>query len=398
MIEKKEVLIVDKATGEQSKGHQVVKTPRAHSTPEADTPWSEQPPPTNVVAGESDGQKSKKPKAPLSSLTALIEYAYSRKGQRIAIKASDLKSISGNSAVAETDVARLHDLVAQDRLFAVPRQLLLFARELRQAPKIRSELREFVKGVLESHPIIVVNELPAWVRNQESTPSAAAAFRAITVTEAPSLRAQSAIDGEVKPAELAALKRNVVGCLAVWAMDTRVMSIAELISALLDGYWEPAVGHDPSESELLRVLTQADQPLVAAAISREFGRRISEQMRFAERSAQAAATAKSDLHRLSAEFEAAKAKIAELEAELQGVSQSLQTERDKARIDASHFRDDFETLRTRVLRRLSDDLKLLGDGLIALSRVPPKVDVMVDHAERVSDSLRNEIKKLEEGQ
>jgi hypothetical protein len=394
VIEKKEVLIVDKATGERTVGHQVVKAPRAHSTSEVDANASEQPPPSDVVAGESKSQNSK---APISSIAALIEYAYSRKGKRIAVKASDLKAISGSSVLPETDGASLRDLVTQDRLFAVPRQLLLFARELREAPRIRSDLREFVKGVLEAHPIIIVNELQAWIRNQESAPSATAAFRAITATEAPSLRAPSAIDGEAKPAELAVLKRNVVGCLAVWAMDTRAMSIAELMSALLDGYWEPTVAQDPTESELLRALTDADQPVLAAAVSREFGRRMLEQMRFAERSAQAAAAAKSDLHRMSAEFDVAKSRVTTLEVELLGTRQSLKAEHDKARIDATHFRDDFETLRTRVLRRLSDDLKLLGDGLIALSRVPPKVDVMVDHAERVSDSLRSEIKKLEEG-
>lgn len=396
MIEKKAVLIVNKATGEQTKGHQVVKAPRTVSAPKADVPQSEQPSVVEAVAGEMDGQKPKKPKAPLSSLFALIEYGYSRKGQPITVKAGDLKVISSILLLTEEDTARLRNLSMQDKFFVVPRQLLLTARELREAPKVRNGLREFVGGLLETNPIVTGNELQAFVRNQEGSPSVAAAFRAITTTDAPTLRAHTRIDGDLKAGELAALKRNVIGCLAVWAMDTRAMSIADLMSALLEGYWEPA-SSDPSESDLLRSLTQVEEPVVAGAICREFGRRVADQVRFAERSAQAAATARSELQRVSTELEVARAKLAELETEVQAARHSLQAECDKARVDASHFRDDFENLRTRALRRLRDDVKLLGDGLVALTRDPPKVDVMVDHAERVAESLRREIKKLEEG-
>jgi hypothetical protein len=284
----------------------------------------------------------------------------------------------------------------QDKVFVVPRQLLLTARELRETPKVRNGLREFVGGLLEAHPIVAGNDLQALVRNYEGSPSVAEAFRAITKTDASTLRAHTRIEHDLKAGELAALKRNVIGCLAVWAMDTRAMSIADLMSALLEGCWEPA-SSDPSESDLLRLLTQVDEPVVAGAICREFGRRVADQVRFAERSAQSAAAARSELQRMSTELEAARARLVELETEVQGARHSLQSERDRARVDVSHLRDDFENLRTRVLRRLSDDLKLLGDGLVALTRNPPKVDVMVDHAERVAESLRGEIKKLEEG-
>lgn len=396
MIEKKEVLIVNKATGEQTKGHQVVVPSRTDSAPEAGVPQADQPPVAGLVAGETHGQKSKKPRGPLSSLFALIEYGYSRKGQPVTVKAGDLKVISSNLLLTGEDTARLRELLTQDKSFVVPRQLLLTARELREAPKVRNGLREFVGGLLEAHPIVTGNELQALVRNQEGAPSVAAAFRAIMTTDASTLRAHTHIEQDIKAGELAALKLNVIGCLAVWAMETRAMSIADLMSALLEGCWEPA-SSDPSESDLLRLLTQIDEPVVAGSICREFGRRVADQMRVAERSAQSAATARSELQRASTELDIARAKLAELETEVQCARHALQTERDTARVALSHLRDDLEILRTRVLRRLSDDLRLLGDGLVALTRNPPKVDVMVDHAERVAESLRGEIKKLEKG-
>ena len=84
-------------------------------------------------------------------------------------------------------------------------------------------------------------------------------------------------------------------------------------------------------------------------------------------------------------------KVAELE-------QTLETERNNGKIAQAHLHDDLEQQRTRVLRRLKSDSELLNEGLIALRRDPPKVKVMDDHAERVADSLRQEIKRLESGE
>lgn len=60
-----------------------------------------------------------------------------------------------------------------------------------------------------------------------------------------------------------------------------------------------------------------------------------------------------------------------------------------------HLRDDLENQRTRILRRLVADRELLKEGLVALSRDPPLVKVMIDHAARVAESLEKEIDKLQ---
>lgn len=61
----------------------------------------------------------------------------------------------------------------------------------------------------------------------------------------------------------------------------------------------------------------------------------------------------------------------------------------------THLRDDFERLRTRVLRRLSRELDLLDEGMGAIRREPPRLHVMLDHGERATSGLREEIKNLE---
>ena len=60
----------------------------------------------------------------------------------------------------------------------------------------------------------------------------------------------------------------------------------------------------------------------------------------------------------------------------------------------AHWKDDYEQLRGQVLRRLNDELPLLVDGLHALRRDPPKVHIMIDHAERAIEGLESEVKRL----
>ena len=70
----------------------------------------------------------------------------------------------------------------------------------------------------------------------------------------------------------------------------------------------------------------------------------------------------------------------------------------RARSDAAlmHLRHDLEQLRGRLVRRLDDGVGMLEVGLTALRNKTPRVDVMIERAEMVSDALRAEVKNLRE--
>ena len=102
-------------------------------------------------------------------------------------------------------------------------------------------------------------------------------------------------------------------------------------------------------------------------------------------------------------------RVAELESSLAGVRESLaevtgttdqlrecwQREQQARADERLHLQDDYERLRGRVLQRLRSEVTLLDEGLTALRREPPKVGVMVDHADRVLDGLKKQIGELE---
>ncbi len=61
----------------------------------------------------------------------------------------------------------------------------------------------------------------------------------------------------------------------------------------------------------------------------------------------------------------------------------------------AHQNADYAKLQARTLRAQQEYLTLLSEGLSALRRDPPKVHVMIDHAERVIDGLKLDIEKIE---
>jgi hypothetical protein len=430
--EKKDVGIFNKTTGVRTVGQQILKSPKdespqrqgvgvPHDAGVLTVDVSSRAAPSSLVAtqeGESEESqvsgdggpsstdrerfvskspaKTKGSRREIDSVAKLIEYGYSRRGQRITVRHSELKQISRNPKLAEEDWQRLKELTAQDRAFAVPRQLLFLSRDFLDAPTVRSELREFVRVVLREHPIFTVNGLESVVQHLDGAPSLIDAFASIASTNAATLGDGSG--GEViKQADLAELCANVVGCLAVWSVETRGVSLAELSDALFQGFWRTKSEESKSEAERLRAITDIQEPVGVGLVCGEFKRRAEEHIRISEASRRTAETANAELRRWMTEVEILKASAAELQMQIDAIVRATEKEIDSARISEIHLKDDLETLRTRVLRRLKNDVDLLGEGLVALNREPPKVGVMSDHADRVLDSLKSEIRKLESG-
>lgn len=81
-------------------------------------------------------------------------------------------------------------------------------------------------------------------------------------------------------------------------------------------------------------------------------------------------------------------------------SSRTEVERDLANEKANHaatrvhLQDDYERLRSRLSRNLESASLLLNDGLQALDRDPPKLDIVDHHMRLVQDAIRAEIEWL----
>jgi hypothetical protein len=127
-------------------------------------------------------------------------------------------------------------------------------------------------------------------------------------------------------------------------------------------------------TRLERQIAQLDREASAAA-NREA--RLTEELRVARDREQAA----------TARAEAFSADIVRLQKE-------LAAERDNRVVDKSHMADDYETLRTRIIRRLNGEIDLLTDGLHALRNGAPSV--AEEFLDRSLLALTREVEQLKD--
>ena len=74
----------------------------------------------------------------------------------------------------------------------------------------------------------------------------------------------------------------------------------------------------------------------------------------------------------------------------------LKAQIEQNRSDRAHLINDYEILLGHVMRHLDSDIEMLESAQIALSRNPPKVHVMVDHADRVIHVMKKLREKIRE--
>lgn len=330
----------------------------------------------------------------IENIEQFIAHAYARRGQKLALSTALEKQLCRQPKLDAVAKARLLDLAQADVMLAVPRQLLLVVRDLVGFPMLKNTVREFVGEVLAGHPIFLLPELSAVLKNLVDAPSPEEAMAIIASLDRKALQA-------IPPDKIATIKSlqelriNTAYCLAVWFAETRGYGFDRLCQLLYNSLWRPAAETKNGGTDRLRMLTQiedlggvglaatifkqqaGEQAVVTAAVRKEMDvlrvryQHLEEQNR-----------------RLQEQGHERKARIAQLE-------QDIAEEHQRHSHTRIHLGDEHEQLRTRLLRRLKDETALLVEGLNALQREPPKIHVMEDFAERALEGLKKEIQELE---
>lgn len=337
-----------------------------------------------------------KPKVDIETLEQFIEYAYSRKGQRVSLKSKVEKAIAQNPRLDDGALSRLLVLAAGDALLAVPRQLLLVSRDVDGYPGLRAALGSFVSTVMQFHPAFADIGVQGALRNlPEALPAADALAKVAAFSPADE-------DGKepLKSAELQALRRNAAHLLATWMASNRGMNAEELAALLFQVMWAPAARELADDNARLRALTEIEQAAGVGLACQRFRQQAIE----ARSSQDQASREANELRTRLAETDALKLLAEEqrdaLAAELQALRESTAAEMAELRrqheVERTHLRHDQEQLRGRLLRRLDDGVEMLEVGLTALRNKTPRVEVMMERAEHVVDALRAEMNKLRE--
>ena len=343
---------------------------------------------------DHDERKARSKMASIESVNQLIRRIYTGGfKRRKTLKDAEISAMRSAPEMSESERDDLLILALSDRTLDRTLQLMLLGVQ-EGALTITNQMRDFAGEVLRRHPAFRTNFLPDVSESLSNTPSEDEEIQVLTSHDYSSFSWPET--EPMKKGESERCKVNAVCCLLLWFRATRGMSLERFRRHLQKNLWKPAARLYETEAEKLRVLVSAKDSSaasIACALMEEWAL---EQSRRAYTAVQAEERAVSRARELDGRLIEVRAKLAASRTEIDRLEREFTQERQTYANERAHLKDGYERLRGQVLRRLRDELLLLDEGLHALRREPPKVHVMVDHAERAIDGLKREMERLAE--
>ena len=402
------VTIIDARTGAARLSEPVMhQTPKTHepvAPAEASGAPAEEaaalPQTAEVVAAVKGDEKKKaapKPKPDIETLEQFIEHAYAQKGKRVALRDKVERAISQGATLTPEANLRLLELARADRLLQVPVQIFLTALEVQGYPALKGALKAFAREAIAQHAVFGDAQMQATLHNQPT----ALPIR-LAVERIAQFKAQWLPDAEGQPAkdaELRTLKRSATLTFLLILIEVKGLSVAEAMDGLAQHLWLPAASELAADAEKIRAAAGIDSDEGAGVIARVF--------RQAKIDAEAlAAQAGTRAMALQVEVNGLQAQLAEATAQLQTAQDALALEiaahgqtravlTQQLETEGTHLRQDLETLRADVCRRLTEDIGFLQTGLEAVTGAEPRYRVLIDRVERVLVTLGRQLKAVE---
>jgi hypothetical protein len=347
-------------------------------------------------AGKKASARAAKP----ANLGELIEHAYRDPGRPVRLSRNELSALVVTSGADAPGRHWLSDLARKDPFLRVPARLLAAASILRPNDPVRQALIELTHRVLANHPIY---------HHYVANPTGADADQPPFVSSAKVSDAAKKVTAEnldVEPtayrdAQRELLRDNAVISFALlWVLQgqwTRDQFIAEMTSAV----WSRPATEAVSHADVAVALVTAGERQVLNHLVGHFTtelQKLTAQLHQAkdETSAerQRADRAETDNRALREAVESERSRSETLAEQVTALRADIEAERTNRFVDKSHMTDDYEVLRTQVIRRLGSQVELLSDGLHALrGGSTPVAEEFVD---RALTAIKQEVARLKE--
>lgn len=340
----------------------------------------------------STDDKKRTENPPIERFEELIRAVYQGRFKRANVTKAELASLSNSAPLTDADRDDLLELAESDRLLDRTRQLMLLGIRI-SAPGPSGLLREFGRDALARHPSFEAETLQAVLSNLPDALADDKAISQVLSTDCSSLKWR--VEGAALTRKQSEQCRtNAAHCLLLLFWGARGTSLDRIHRLLQTNVWARAAAKAKNDVDKVHALLSSRDPQAASIVFGLLERELNEHKRRAE-------AARHSEERVSARLAFVEERLSTVEQELTqaGIENTrIQAEREKEEhahaVAISHWKDDYEQLRGQVLRKLKDELALLDEGLHALRREPPKVHVMVDHAERAIDGLKREMERL----
>lgn len=357
------------------------------------------------VAGPSEEvqQANRAPRLDeVQTIVDLFRYAYGRGGGRLgALKRSVIDRLREQQTLDDGALETIAQLSQDDRLLAVPRQLLGQLVRAALTGRLRTTLLTAVHHAMVSHPALRDADLGEVLTGGSDPTQPAMSLEDVVRIARKAAEANASTLGEkAPPREREALRVNAATTSALlmavrWSIDPGTVARAldqEIWGPIFEREDEPALLHITGEpglgafgaafslvrDDLRRAHDRAAQEAVASQAAVDRAAALADQLAQAQR----------EQDRLRGEIGALEATVADLR-------RLLREEQEMRMNQQTHASSDYEALRAVVVKRFKAQRELLGEGLHALHRDPPKVHVTLDRIERSISQLTRDLEGLE---
>lgn len=343
-------------------------------------------------AGSAKKVKQKPKTKRIESFPQLVHLVYDNAFKRSQLKASEVKALRLTSLIDASERQEMLDSARRDMSLEKTRQLMLLG--LKTDGVIAMRITEFSCEVLRRHPFFQIEPLLNAISRVDED--------ALEINIIDTILARNNTELEFQDCDMPLTKKsfknmqiNAAHCLLLYlAMkNASILKIHSLFQRLI----RPKAGVSSLVNEQVYTLITTRSPEAAAVTSRLLEAQLADQKRIARE-------ADTNKKRAEVRAEILEGKVCELGKDLEACKQDLsllkntseQAEKDH-NAEKVHWRDDYEQLRGNVLRRMKEEVALLDEGLHALRKDPPKIHVMIDHAERAIDGLKREMERIRRG-
>lgn len=335
----------------------------------------------------------------IETVEELLVYAYDQEGKRFSIPAAVFEVVDRRQEVVSD---RLRELVRQsgatDRLLAVPPRLLVAVEAGEVTSRLKRLLLDLIAIGLRSHPLFTSHEVDA-VLAGEPPQDVHRSFEALRAAVAAVTTNQHGLLGdEIKKTDRHRLRANAVTALALYLAMRDRWDTSALVACLNTHLWE-------EESRLARggsrksMLADNRSPEVLGIVADVYARQVRDLERREGEALTEVGRARERLDETVEELDAARYEMERRDhlleqhrVELDELRNALESEQRHRVADRSHHADDYEQLRTRTLRMLERQIKLLEDGLHALQN--DRTRVAEEFIERAIEAFRSETARL----
>ena len=334
----------------------------------------------------------------VAGVSDLVRRVYDGTFKRKRPSKADILAIRADPLIAAEARGELLDAASKDVALAQTYQLL--ATLVGFDDSGFANARDFARQVLRDHPafqhpdlVAILDSRADSLRPEKAVECLASRdFRLLPDPEQE--RSKAAVVKQSKEC-----KENAIRCLLLWLFARREISLDRTRELLHHHIWSTYAHRHKASADRLQALLAAKQAsaLTASITSELLEKQVTQQTYRADEMQQAEARATARAEKVQQELEELQRQHAESLERGRLLDQELTNQKTAHADERAHLQDDYERLRGTVLRRLKDELTLMEEGLHALQRDPPRVHVMVDHADRVIDGLRLAIEWLREG-